>query len=61
MNLREALAEARRLGLDVRHRNRTGEIVVTDGGRPMVVNSRRKDAPKALESYLRRKGKELGR
>lgn len=55
MSLREALAEARRLGLVVRPVNRTGELaVVFAGDVQMRVNARRKDAPHKLVTMLRR-------
>lgn len=48
-SLREMLARARRLGLQVYQPRATGEVVVRVPGRPSVrVNARRKDAPRRL-------------
>jgi hypothetical protein len=57
ISLREALAMAARLGFEVRHRRRHGELFV---GHPvwaspaLVVNSRRKDVTRQLVRVLRR-------
>jgi hypothetical protein len=57
-NLREALRRARALGLRCWKLNRTGEVAVANrDGYRVVVNSRRKDAPRALLVLLRREEK----
>lgn len=55
-SLRAALDRARRLGCAVQPVRRTGEIRVTPPLplRPVVVNARRKDTPRALLVALRR-------
>jgi hypothetical protein len=53
--LRDALRLARDLGLEVRERKGTGELLVSDGGKPMAVKASAKDAPKALVLYLRKR------
>jgi hypothetical protein len=54
MNLRDALRAARDLGCSIRSVNRTGEIIVSHPScaQRIVVNSRRKDAPRALTAFL---------
>ena len=53
-NLREALIHATQLGCEVEHVNRTGEVrVYLPGRRSVRINSRRKDAPRALTTLLR--------
>jgi hypothetical protein len=54
MNLRDALRAARDLGCCIRQINRTGEIIVSHPSvdRRIVVNSRRKDAPRELTALL---------
>ena len=55
-NLDAALAEADRLGVEHDCVRRTGEIRFRfpDGGRPITVNRRRKDAPRQLTNRLRK-------
>jgi len=55
MNLRDALNLARDLGCTVAWVHRTGEWRVSHPtwGKSMRVNSRRKDAPRALSTKLR--------
>jgi hypothetical protein len=58
LNLREALRRARHLGLRCWKLNRTGEVAVcAKDGRRVVINARRKDAPRALLVMLRREEK----
>lgn len=57
MNLRDALNLAQRLGCKVEHARRTGEVVVSHRDHPrhkVRLNSRRKCAPRALTSLLRK-------
>lgn len=57
MSLKAALRRARELGLRVELVYRTGEVrVIRPDGRPLTINNRRKDAPKALEKLLRDAG-----
>lgn len=55
-NLRETIKEARSLGVEIRQRHGTGEIVFhhPSWGRVITVNRRRKDAPKLLQAFVRR-------
>lgn len=55
MNLRESLAAARAMGCTVEPRRRTGEIQIIDPAsrQRVLVNGRRKDAPRALTKLLR--------
>lgn len=55
-NLRDADARFRELGGSVRNINRTGENAYWHPSlmRQIVVNSRRKDAPRALTTAIRR-------
>lgn len=55
MKLRDALALAEAVGLEVRQRRRTGELLISDGGKPIAVSMRVKDAPKALVLYIRKR------
>ena len=54
-NLRIALDHGRRLGCQVDHLVRTGEQVIRHASVPRRVrfNSRRKDAPRAVVTFLR--------
>lgn len=55
MNLREGLKEARQLGCSIRIKRGTGEVRVRHPGyKTLNLNSRRKDAPRALTMLLRR-------
>ena len=55
LNLHEALTLATRLGCVVAPVRRTGEMRVSHSmSKPVVVNSRRKDAPRALLKLLAR-------
>lgn len=55
MSLREALAEAKRLGCKVYRPRKTGEVVVShpDHGR-IRMNARRDDATKRFISFIRK-------
>ncbi len=54
-NLRDALNEAKQLGLIVKPVRRTGEVRVYCPGHPSVrINIRRKDAPRALTTLINR-------
>lgn len=55
MNLRDGLALARTMGCSVEPRRRTGEIQIIDPAsrRRVLVNGRRKDAPRALTQFLK--------
>lgn len=55
MNLKDGLAIARTMGCSVEPRRRTGEIQVVDPAsrRRVLVNGRRKDAPRALTKFLK--------
>lgn len=56
-NLRDALAEARALGLRIDDVFRTGEVRIyadIEGVLPVTCNARRKDAPRRLTSLLRK-------
>ncbi len=59
-SLREALRYAERRGCRVSDRRRTGEKVIVHRSeiRPVVVNGRRKDAPRALIRYLNKRTNE---
>jgi hypothetical protein len=52
--LRVALAEAARRGMTVQKVYRTGEVDVICGSKRVRINARRKDAPRALLTLLRR-------
>lgn len=56
MNLRQALQAAVNMGCDIKKLRRTGEVIVSHPSLPLrvVVNSRRKDCPRALSALLRR-------
>ena len=61
-SLRIAIRLAERLGLEVRQRRRTGELIVRDpGGAFLSINARRADAPRVLVTLLRRVKAEGGR
>lgn len=53
---RDAIAEARRLGITVETVRRTGEVRFTspDGGPTVRLNNRRDDSTRAVEAMLRR-------
>jgi hypothetical protein len=54
-NLRDLMTEATRLGCDVSHRHRTGELrVIAPSGERVNLNSRRKDGARAIIRVLRR-------
>jgi hypothetical protein len=55
MNLKNGLAIARMMGCSVEPRRRTGEIRIVDPAsrRRVLVNGRRKDAPRALTRFLK--------
>ena len=57
INLRDGLALAKEMGCYVEPRRRTGEIRVVDpvSRQRVLINGRRKDAPRALTSFLRSK------
>jgi hypothetical protein len=56
LSLRAALKHAAHLGGTVRHRRRHGEYLITPprASRPWTRNARRRDAPLAFVSWLRR-------
>lgn len=56
MNLREALSTARGLGCTIAQIRGTGELIVSHPQveRRVVINRRRKDAPRELTTMLRR-------
>jgi hypothetical protein len=60
--MREAIVRFRELGGDVEKVHGTGEIVFTHPAiaRPIRVNERKKDAPRAVTSAMRRLAKEEG-
>jgi hypothetical protein len=53
---RDAIAEAKALGIIVRTVRRTGEVrfISPDGDRPGTMNNRREDASRAVESLIDR-------
>ncbi|GAB4545231.1 MAG: hypothetical protein Tsb0013_02910 [Phycisphaerales bacterium] len=55
MNLKDGLALARTMGCWVAPRRRTGEIQIVDPAsrKRVLVNGRRKDAPRALTQFLK--------
>jgi len=55
INLKDGLSIARTMGCTVEPRRRTGEIQVVDpvSRRRVLVNGRRKDAPRALTRFLK--------
>ena len=55
LNLHEALTLATKLGCEVSPVRRTGEVRVSHAmSRPVVINNRRKDAPRSLLKLLAR-------
>lgn len=58
LNLREALALAKRLGGDVEEVRRTGEVRIVLAGMTVKHNARRKDANRALVQMLRKAQRE---
>lgn len=58
LNLREALALAKRLGGEVEEVRRTGEVRVSLAGMTVKHNARRKDASRALVQMLRKAQRE---
>jgi hypothetical protein len=54
MNRRNALQYARQMGCKVHHVNRTGEVRITHPSmaKSVLINNRRKDAPRALTTFL---------
>lgn len=62
MRLRDAVAWAESLGVEVRQVRRHGELdFVVRGRRPCRVNQRRESAPKHLECWLRKIERERGK
>jgi hypothetical protein len=56
MTLRDAVKLAEELGIRIERVRRTGELRFIDPGSPsMLVKSTRKDAPKALLLFLRKR------
>lgn len=55
MSLRDAKKLAERLGVEITHVRRTGEMRFRACGLTVTHNNRRKDASRALVSLLRRK------
>ncbi len=57
MQLRDAIALALRLGCGVEHKRKTGEYTIYVPGQtrgPLLINGRRRDAPRCLVSTLRK-------
>ena len=54
ISLREGLAYARELGVEVRYASGTGEVLFVYGRRCVRHNMRRKDASRALQTLLKR-------